>query len=511
MFRNILDQIAEVWRGMNVPQRTAVVTVTLAVVATLVVVGTLATKPEYRLLYGNLEESEAATVMARLQEWEVPYELRAGGRAIWVGADVAEMRLRLTEAGVRPTSDVGYAELFDKAGNSFGKTEFEMNMNWTRAQQGEVAKILKRLPFVQSADVMIARPQPTLFVEERKAVTASVVIVPRMSRLTEEQVLSIADYVAGAVPGLDSDNVTIMDSRGRTLNGPDRNGTRFGAGNQLSLQHELEETLAERALSQLYAMVGPGKASVRVSASLDFQQLKETIEDYDEDSPVVREERVETSETAGGDVGGAAGIDGRISGGAGGSGSSTSSETIDNKYEIDKTVRTIVRDGATVQRLTVSVVADESFREQATEIEGIVASAVGLQKDRGDEVSLAFTSVFSAEEEAPVASPGPLGMTPDQIVGLLETGGAIVALLVLFLLVRPILSRSLARVTPPEPAAAIAAVGPDGQLPGGAEGIPQLTASGQPVSPAAQLTQLIDSDPEKVAKIMKTWVSKEEV
>jgi len=511
MLARVLTQIGEVWSRASGAQRAAVVLVALSLFGALTLISVMASRPSYRLLYGDLDEGSAAEVVAKLQEWEIPFRLETGGRSIWVGgANVDETRLRLTEEGVRPSGEVGYAELFDQGGNNFGKTELEMHINLMRAQQGEVAKKLTKLPFVKTADVMIARPQPTLFVEERKPVTASVVIVPRNGRLSEEQVYAVADFVAGAVDGLEPEHVTILDPRGRALN---RQDGRLAASNHLEVQQQLETSLAERARGLLYAMVGPGRGSVEVAAQLDFQKTQETSEEFDADSAVPRKEREEVSKTHGGSPQGPASVSNALSGGVGGAaaGSTSSTQNIETDYEINRTVRTVVRDGSTIQRLSVSVVVDQTYEDRDAEIRDLVSNAVGLQPDRGDSITVAFTQALTpSDEPIPAAPSGPLNLPTSDLIRILETAGAVVALLVLFLLVRPVLKRSLGELTPPAPAVAVdspARLGDSGEA-------PRLQAPGGEAvarSPEAQLDHLIDHDPEKVAKIMRNWVHKEEV
>lgn len=511
MLQQIGRQIRDIWTRMSMAQRVATLLAVVAVVGTIALVTSFATRPQWGLLYADMDEREGGTIVAKLQEWGIPYDIRGGGNSVWIERDkVSGTKMRLGEAGLTPVGDLGYAELFDNGASNFGRTEFQNQVTLTRAQQGELNMKLKKLPFIRDASVMIAKPQPTLFVEERKPVTASVMVDAKFGRLSPEQVFALANYVAASVPGLEPENVMLVDARGRSLNGARENAH---GGGQLDVQQTLEETLVRRALDQLFAMVGPEKASVQVTAQLDFEKSEETTETIDPESGVPLREKIRTESTDGGGPGGVSSVDAVLANadGVGVAGPSSTTEDSEIDYMYGKSVKTVERSGASIKRLTVSVVADQAFEERAAEIETLVRNAVGFEAARGDEISVAFSGAFVEPEPLATEAPaGLFGLPQERLTQYLETLGAIVVLVVLFLLVRPVLKRSVQSVTPPERMLVAGAGGAAGAI--GADGLPQLSAGeGYQASPTAQLTELIDSDPEKVANIMKNWVGKEEV
>lgn len=529
MLRNIWNQISGVWSGMTTGQRATVSIVAVTLFVTLSVVGLVASRTQYRLLHANLDEKDAAEIMTKLQEWEVPFKMGNGGRSILVAAgNVAELKVRLRGAGAAPGGEIGYAELFD-TGKGFGRTDREMTIADTRALQGEVTRMLKLQPYLKSASVMLARPKPTLFVTERKPVTASVVVYPKNDRLTEDQVYGIANIVAGAVPDLDPEQVTIVDHRGRTLTSSGRS-KQFGAGNQLDVQRDLEETLALRALSQLFVLVGPDNASVQVTARLDFKRKAETVETVDGEQKPTREKVSSTNRTGGG-PGGLASVSATLADAnevPAQRGMTETTEDVETDYLYGRTTTTTESNGGKIERLTVSVVASRSASEllagtadggtsedkltsAKAAIESIVRDAVGFEEGR-DTITVAFSDQFDVIDE--VAEPaGALDRIDiDKLLPIIETVGALLVVVVIFFLVRPVLKRSVASVVPGAPA-----------MVGAGEGMAQLAAPGMEggeaeamlaapqLSPTAQLGELVENDPEKVAKIMKNWVAKEEV
>ena len=135
----------------------------MVVLAGLAVLAFWSSRADYALLYGKLDEGEAAKVIAALDEAKVPYQISRGGGSILVPADkVYQVRMQMAGKGIPRGEGVGF-EIFDKA--SFGISDFVQRANYTRAIQGELARTISQLDQVESARVMIVMPENRLLTD----------------------------------------------------------------------------------------------------------------------------------------------------------------------------------------------------------------------------------------------------------------------------------------------------------------------------------------------------------
>ncbi|MHB9099870.1 MAG: flagellar basal-body MS-ring/collar protein FliF, partial [Syntrophales bacterium] len=204
-------------------------------------------RTDYRVLFANLSADDAGSIVDKLKEKKVLYELNGSGDTISVPADkVAELRLELATTGLPRGGGVGF-EIFDQK-MKFGATEFEQQLNYRRALQGELARTIGSMDEVQQVRVHIALPKESLFVEEQRKPTASVTIKLKSGRtLRPPQIDGITHLVASSIEGLSPENVMLVDSRGNILSKPsgDPKFMRVTAS-QMEYQQNLEKDLASR-------------------------------------------------------------------------------------------------------------------------------------------------------------------------------------------------------------------------------------------------------------------------
>jgi flagellar M-ring protein FliF len=412
---------------------------------------------DYQLLFANLSESDASSIVSWLKEQKVPYELRGSGRSVYVPSEqVYETRLDLAGAGLPQGGGVGF-EIFDK--QSLGITDFVQKVNYLRAMQGELSRTVASLSPVSAARVHLALPQKRLFKSDQQRVTASIIVklVPGMA-LKEAQVQGIVNLVAGSVEGLDPDYVTVVDAAGKVLSKTQEEGLNGPmTPGMLEYQRAVERQMENRAQAMLDRALGMANSLVKVTAVLDFAQVEKLEELYDPKSAVPRSEQVqeqkEGSATPGGGVPGVQANLGGAVNAPGGAGSSSTSSAETTNYEISKVVNRTVAPVGTIKHLSVSVlVADKMAEGQDGEevqltprseqelrtIEKMVQSALGIDKTRGDQlnvVSMPFADEFYQQPEIP--EPG----ISDQIylyMPLLKYALAgLGALLMYLMLVRP--------------------------------------------------------------------------
>nr|WP_320050079.1 flagellar basal-body MS-ring/collar protein FliF [uncultured Desulfuromonas sp.] len=372
---------------------------------------------DYQLLFANLSENDASSIVTWLKEQKVPYELRSGGQSVYVPAErVYETRLDLAGAGLPQGGGVGF-EIFDK--QSLGITDFVQKVNYLRAMQGELSRTVASLSPVSAARVHLALPQKRLFKSEQQRVTASIIVKLAPGRsLKESQVQGIVNLVAGSVEGLEPEYVTVVDAGGKVLSKkPDEGLSGPMTPGMLEYQRAVERQMETRAQAMLDRALGMANSLVKVTAVLDFAQVEKLEELYDPKSAVPRSEQLqEQKEGAGSAGGGVPGVQANLGGGvntAGGGGSNSSSTAETTNYEISKVVNRTVAPVGTIKHLSVSVLVADKMAQPEGEgadpvmtprseqelrtIEKMVQSALGIDKTRGDQlnvVSMPFADEF---------------------------------------------------------------------------------------------------------------------
>jgi flagellar M-ring protein FliF len=458
--KNIL-QLVKAWPLSRKIAIGAVLLISIILFAILIIQARVA---DQQLLYANLSETDASSVVTWLKGQKIPYSLKNGGKNIWVPADkIYETRLDLAANGLPSGGNVGF-EVFDN--QSFALTDYVQKVNYTRALQGELARTISSLEPVESTRVHLAIPEKRLFKAQQRDATASVIVtlVPGRS-LDRDQVQGILHLVAGSITGLEIENVKVIDSRGMVLES-DQQGEKdqLLSVDMLAFQQEVEHRMELRAQDLLDKTMGINKAMVRVTATLDFAKVEKTEELFDPEEPVIRSEQVnQTSsgtQTAGGIPGVQSNLQGNSEGGTSNSPPSNSNSRITN-YEISKTISKIVNPVGTVTKLSVSVlVADKTVKDEEgnlssearsadelKSIEDMVAAALGLAEQRGDQINvLSMPFIDPAEglaEQESVGSQSLYQYIPFIKIALVSLG----ALLLYFVLIRPVIKTMRGEVT----------------------------------------------------------------
>jgi flagellar M-ring protein FliF len=321
----------------------------------------------------------------------------------------------LSSKGLPTAGSVGY-EIFDEA-NSLGQTDFVQQLNRQRALEGELARTIRSLDGITSARVHLVLPKRQLFEEEAEQPSASVTIGVGGREPTAEQVRAMQNLVAGAVPNLRPDRVTVVDQHARTLSG----GETGMAAEADSRKFEVEQRIAKQVKAMVEGIVGRGNARVNVTADLDLARVTLQEEKLDPDGQVVRSESTTDENSRENDSSGSGQASVAVNIPPGGpadvSGNTSTSgrQESTTNYEISKTVRTEVQEPGTVKRLSVAVAVDgvtapgkdgkpgaytPRSAEEMQQIEQLVRTAVGYNADRGDQISVVnvrFPSVDTGE------------------------------------------------------------------------------------------------------------------
>ena len=405
----VVGQMVNVYKRMPLSQKLVIVVVVCLIAAAFTLLFMWANKIEYQTVYSGLSAEDASQILQKLKDEKIPYKAVGDGTTIMVPSErVYDVRLSLAASGLPKGSGVGF-EIFDKT--DFGTTEFVQKLNYQRALQGELARTIKEFREIEDARVMIVMPKESVFIEEAKPSSASVLLNLRSS-LPKEKVSAVVHLVASAVEGLDPEMITVVDTDGHVLSKgvpDDKNGE--GANSQLEYKMAYEQNLAKRLQSMLESIVGEGKAIVRVTADMDFNQVDLSEEVFDPDVQVVRSRHniMETSDNKAG-PGKIASVNpvtptGNLSGMKESSETSQKQNEIIN-YEINRTVKKTVKPVGVLQRLSVAAVLDGTYtvekdkdgkqirkytaRTQAEldQFVTVLRQAMGYNADREDQISI---------------------------------------------------------------------------------------------------------------------------
>jgi flagellar M-ring protein FliF len=386
---------------------------------------------DYKPLFSNLSNEDTGEITKKLKEQKIPYRIAADGKAILVPTDkVYDLRISLASEGLPQGGGVGF-EIFDR--KNFGMTEFVQKLNYQRALQGELSRTIMQITGVEHARVHLAIPEKSLFKDNEKQPTASIVLQMKSGRqVRESEVQGIVHLVASSVEGMDPEQVTVVDSRGKVMS---RTGPSDVTGKMTSTmmetQRNYEKNLEERLQSLLEKAVGSGKSVARVSTVLNFNQVEKVEERYDPNAKVIRsEQRMEQKD--GTTVIAATGIPGVQSAtgkapppapttAAGGA--SKRDETLN--YEINRSSSKIIEPVGTLTKLSVAILVDGKYEaaaatksgkagkakysprspEELQQIEALVKGAVGYNADRGDQLTVVNVPFQETADEAVVVQP----------------------------------------------------------------------------------------------------------
>jgi flagellar M-ring protein FliF len=397
------------------------------------------TAPTYSPLFSNLASTDASAIVDELNAEGVSYQLADGGATIMVpNEQVYNLRLTMSGKGLPAGQDTGYS-LLDQQGIT--TSEFQQQVTYQRAVEGELAKTLEAIKGVNTAVVHIALPKDQVFVADQGKPTASVLLdLSAGTDLTGEQISAVTNLVSSSIEGMDPADVTVADSNGQVLSAAGQVSS--AAGDQRSqMEQEYENRLAANAQKILDATLGPNHAVVSVRADLDLSQRQSTSETYSYNQgtpPISSSQSTETYSGTGATTGGVLGPEN--TGTTGGTGNSTynKSDTTDNNA-VDKTTTTTQDAPGTIKRLTVSVVMDGTVAGNLNQqqVQSLIGNAVGLDTSRGDAITVAAmpfdtTAATAAQAEVDAAKKA---QQQAQMWSLVKTGGIALGILLVILIV----------------------------------------------------------------------------
>jgi flagellar M-ring protein FliF len=527
------------------PRRLALMGAVIALVLTVIAVASVyLNRPAYETLYVGLERSDVNQIGLVLGEAGIGFDVASDGTTVLVpSGKTAQARMLLAEKGLPTSANAGY-ELFDNVG-SLGLTSFMQQITRVRALEGEIARTIQSISGIRAARVHIVMSERANFRRDEQKPSASVVI--RSSEMDAARSASSIRYlVAAAVPGLNAEDVTVLDSSGTLLAaGDDPNNT--SVSRSLGVERTVETEIEDNIRRALAPYLGPDnfRASVKAEVNTDTRQTEETIFDpesrVERSIQVVRANEYNSQKSAGSP----ASVEQNLpeadpTATEAGPQSSEQSERKEEttNYEMNSKRIATVSNGYTVTKMSIAVVVNrerlatilgadatpEKIAERVAEIEKLVSSATGYSETRGDVIDVSAVEFIDGLDGEEIEAPGIMASVGQHAGTMINAAAFIVVVfLVAFFGLKPMVAAIGKPATP-----AIAAgpsfeevqrslPGPDAAaetaaLPGTRPGSTPLDDLRQKLRPAPQdrLARMVDLNEERTAQILRKWAHQEE-
>jgi flagellar M-ring protein FliF len=369
-------------------------------------------QPQYSPLFTNLAPADASAVVDQLETDGTPYELGNDGTTILVPREeVYGTRIALSGEGLPASSGDGGYSLLDE--QDLSTSQFQEQTDFKRAMEGELSNTIMAMDGISGAVVHLALPEKEVFSDEQAPPTASVLLKTRAgTTMGPEQVQSIVHLVASSIDGMEPEKVTVADSSGTLLSSDDSNGGAFASSREQYTQ-DVQNQYKQQVQSMLDRVLGAGNSTVEVKANIDFDKATTESRTYRQPnggglalSSTRNTERYAGSVPGGGATG-VVGPDGQMDP-ATGTGSDPSSyeqtsETSDNA--LNTTVEQREKAPGSLQSLNIATVIDRTAaaNNDPQEIERMIASALGIDAQRGDTNRVSVLPFDRSAEEAAAA------------------------------------------------------------------------------------------------------------
>lgn len=476
--------------------------------------------PLYRPLPYAVSDQNLSTIIDTLEKANIRYKINERNGSISVPSDdVNTAKIKLSSAGIQKEEGFNYSFLNDQS--KLGTSQFIESARYLRALEADLARTIRAIQGITNAKVHIAIPQNNIFADENAKTTASVIIniMPGYEG-DKEKIRAIIQLVAASVPELDPTNVAITDQYGHYLSSIISQDSILNQ-EQLTYQNNIQHYYENRIKMLITPITGENKTSINVNANIDFTQKEEAKEEYNPDEKTLRSEQ-SVSESNGAPA--ASGVPGGLSnsppsnagatsapGGAPTGGQSRNEST--KNYEVSKSTRYVRASAPVIKNISVAIVLDDEYifdpktkktaqkplsKDKIEKITELVKSTIGFNKERGDQVTVINSGFIPNKiEDLP---PIPLWQQPWFWDWVKRVSGILAGFIFLFVVYK--------KISP--------------ELRPGKNKQNALTSTGSSalnVPVTAEMIQLkneqinilkelASKDPNKVASIIKKWVTK---
>lgn len=483
-------------------------------------------KEDYAVLYSNLKPDDAGNVLTALSQESIPYKVEGNGTIIMVPKEkVHETRLKLAAKGLPSGKVVGF-EIFEEP--KLGTTQFQENVNYIRAVEGELVRTIKHIDAVADAKVNIALPKDSIFVKEEEEAKASVIIKLYPDKdLSKEQVKAIVFLVSRAVNNLKPENVTVVDNRGRVLSDMLDEEQGIASGDKaIDIKRRIEKQIEKDIQSMLAKVAGPERVVVKATVDLETGKINQKDEIYDPDKvAVVSERKIKESETdSPQSINAPPGTPTNVppvmnvpifSGGT----KQKEKSDITTNYDVSKSLIETQKPLFVIKRVSVGVMIDGKYREskdkdgnisrqfeprsqqELQSYENLIKSAIGFNQERGDQVTV-ISVPFEAVKEAPEEK--------EKIdifkVALLAVLLLILLGLLVFLAIRTAKKKKGEKVAPSVPTTLELAAAQTAKT---YEEEKSIVESFEDVPEYLKIIKVAEENPEIIANIISRWLKEE--
>jgi flagellar M-ring protein FliF len=484
-------------------------------------------RTDWRTLYADMDPDDIRQASQVLLQAQIPFKPTASGTGLMVPAGQLDKARLVTAAKGMKSGRLGF-EIFDKP-NWVG-SEFDEQVNYQRALEGELEHTVGSLSDIESARVHLVMPHDSLFKEEERPAKASVVLKLRHRSLADGEAEAIRNLVASAVDGLTPDHVVLVDADGNLPLGPK---------NADALRLSAEEALEQKLVTTLEPVTGSG--NVRASVTLDYDPAatEETDETYDPDQTVTVSMQRSEQNSGGQKV--AAGVPGTASNAPNSqalpvypqqTASPQSSKSESGTYASSKTMRHVVEGPGKVRRLTAAIVVNDRMAqppsygrvatwqprsaEELRELTVLAQAAVGFDATRGDMLQVQDLAFEDNRLQAPVTMQEQVLAKAEASPVLIKYAALLLGLLLVMIFgVRPALRRARGGYVVKEkskkgvkelPGPVEAAPAPALQPPAPAENDPERMRTQHIFE---QVSEHLKQEPSQSSRLLQSWIHSE--
>ena len=382
-------------------------------------------QPERTTLYASLPENEKARIVDALKNAGVDVALDpSSGEVLVPTNDFHRSRILLAAQGLPASMPDGYKQLDDMP---MGTSRSVENMRLKHSQEIELARSISEIDSIVSTRVHLAIPEKSVFVRNNPEPTASVMVQMANGRvLGRQQVDAIVHLVSSSVSGMPKQNVTIIDQNGTLLSQGSSDLAGLLSDSELEYRMRLENIYRTRIVSLVTPIVGAGNVNAQVNLDIDFTRSELTEEKVDPQGNALRSEQLSSDETT---ERRARGVPGAVANTPpseaelaqieeqqeGGDGPSTRSKSVNEvrNYEVSRVISTtqnpsnqiarvfasvLVRDNEAVNPETGLTETEPLAQEKLDEIRELVRNAIGIDDERGDNLTVSSAPFVAAVE-----------------------------------------------------------------------------------------------------------------
>lgn len=392
-FKLLTDDMKKFWGGLDIAQKFGMLALTIVtiVVATYFLVKSM--EPNWAVLYTDLSEPDAVAVTESLKKNGYSYKIADDQKTILVpAAKKDELRVFVAENDLIKNSTPGF-ELLDDM--QLGSTDFKNKLTRQRIFQGELTRSIEKMNGIKSVRIQIAEPERSIFEEQDEEPTASVMLILDPGyKLKSSQVKAIKNLVAYAIPRMTPDKVFITDQNGNSLS--DENGK--NSNDMESFKTNFEKEKSDKVTTVLEKIMGKGNATVQVSADINFDSAKSTIESYiplnEKGQGVLTTSQSEDENyTNPGQLPAAVTT-------SGGKNLNYTKQKSSTNYSVSKEIKQVIYAPGSVKRMTIAVAVNKILtQKEKDEIQNLVLSASGADYTRGDVITVSSMQFESLADE----------------------------------------------------------------------------------------------------------------